>query len=82
MTEMGETQSPLVVADYVLVVGFFVVMLAIGIYFAGRMRDMKDYFAGSKQVPWWLASVSYWMSSFSAFAFVAHSRLAYEHGSL
>ena len=80
MTEMGEIQSPLVVADYLLVVGFFVVMLAIGIYFAGRMRDMKDYFAGSKQVPWWLASVSYWMSSFSAFAFVALSAIAYKNG--
>ena len=77
---MGETQSNLVVADYVLVIGFFVVMLVIGIYFAGRMRDMKDYFAGGKQVPWWLSSVSYWMSSFSAFAFVALSAMAYKHG--
>jgi len=80
MIEMGETQSNLVAADHVLVVGFFVVMLAIGFYFAGRMRDMKDYFAGGKQVPWWLSSVSYWMSSFSAFAFVALSAMAYKHG--
>lgn len=77
---MGEAQSPLVIADYVLVVGFFAVMLAIGIYFARRMRDMTDYFAGGKQVPWWLSSISYWMSSFSAFAFVALSGVAYKYG--
>ncbi|MBN2294899.1 MAG: hypothetical protein JXM70_20900 [Pirellulales bacterium] len=74
------TDTSLLVTDYVVVVGFFVVMVAIGFYFAGRMRNVKDYFAGGNRVPWWLSGISYWMSSFSAFAFVAHSALAYRHG--
>ncbi|MFH1919205.1 MAG: hypothetical protein ABIP48_04855 [Planctomycetota bacterium] len=77
---MNPSGNALILADYAIIVGFFVVMLAVGLYFAGRIRDAKDYFAGGKQVPWWLSSISFWMSSFSAFAFVAHSRLAYEHG--
>ncbi|MFH1265962.1 MAG: hypothetical protein ABIK89_09550 [Planctomycetota bacterium] len=77
---MNPSSNALILADYAIIVGFFVVMLAVGLYFAGRIRDAKDYFAGGKQVPWWLSSISFWMSSFSAFAFVAHSRLAYEHG--
>ncbi|OPZ08562.1 MAG: Sodium/glucose cotransporter [candidate division BRC1 bacterium ADurb.BinA292] len=67
-------------ADYLILAGFFGLMLVIGFYFAGRMRDLGDYFSGGRRVPWWLAGTSYYMSSFSAFAFVAYSALAYEHG--
>ena len=77
---MIASSNPLLHADYAIIAGFFLVMLAVGFYFAGRIRDTKDYFAGGRQVPWWLSSVSYWMSSFSAFAFVAHSALAYKFG--
>jgi len=77
---MDPNSNPLQLTDYVVIAGFFAVMLAIGFYFARRMRNASDYFAAGKQVPWWLSSVSYWMSSFSAFAFVAHSALAYQHG--
>lgn len=77
---MNDTSNPLILADYTVIIGFFVVILAIGVFFARQMRDMKDYFAGGKQVPWWLSSISLWMSSFSAFAFVAHSALAYKYG--
>jgi SSS family transporter len=77
---MPPTSNPLIPADYLVIAGFFAVMLAIGAFFARRMRDAQDYFAAGKHVPWWLSSVSYWMSSFSAFAFVAHSALAYQYG--
>lgn len=72
--------SSLPIADLIVIGGFFAVMLGIGFYYAGRMCDMKDYFAAGKCVPWWLSSISLWMTSFSAFAFVAHSALAYRHG--
>ena len=68
--------------DYVLIVGFFAVMLGVGYYFAGRMRNLKDFFAADQTVPWWLSGVSLWMTSFSAFAFVANSSLAYRFGFL
>lgn len=68
------------VADYAVVVGFFVVMLAIGFYFSGRMKSLKDFFGGGHQVPWWVSGVSLYMSTFSAFAFVAYSATAYNDG--
>ena len=68
------------VADYLIVAGFFVVMLAIGFYFAGRMKSLKDFFGGGNQVPWWVSGVSLYMSTFSAFAFVAYSATAYKDG--
>ena len=44
------------------------------------MRGMKDYFRGGNTIPWWLSGISYWMTSFSAFAFVYYSSLSYKYG--
>ncbi|MBI4578320.1 MAG: sodium transporter, partial [Planctomycetes bacterium] len=66
--------------DYWVLVSYFVIMLGIGIYFYRFMRGMKDYFTGGNSIPWWLSGVSYWMSSFSAFAFVFYSALSYKYG--
>ena len=67
-------------ADYVIVAGFFVVMLGIGLYFARRMASIQDFFSGGRQVPWWVSGVSLYMTTFSAFTFVAYSKLAYQDG--
>jgi solute:Na+ symporter, SSS family len=72
--------NQLVVADYLIIGSFFVVMIATGMYFRGRMKSMLDFFGGGKQVPWWLAGVSFFMCSFSALGFVAYSALAYQYG--
>ena len=68
------------VADYVVVVGYFVLTLAVGAYFYRYMKGMKDFFAGGNRIPWWLSGVSFYMSAFSVFAFVSYSTLAYRYG--
>lgn len=72
--------SQLAFADFAIIVGFFAVMLAVGLYFSTRMRDLQDYFSGGRRVPWWLSGISLYMSAFSAFTFVAYSALAYQYG--
>jgi len=72
--------SSLAPADYAVITGFFVVMAAIGIYFRKRMLNVKIFFGGGKEVPWWLAGISFYMCSFSALAFVMYSALAYKYG--
>ena len=67
-------------ADYVVVVGYFLLLLAIGAYFRRFMRGAREYFTGDNQLPWWLAGVSYYMTYFSAFAFVAYGEVAYRYG--
>lgn len=67
-------------ADQAIVAGFFAVMLGIGIFFSNRMRTLRDYFSGSRRIPWQLSGTSFYMSSFSAFTFVAYSELAYKYG--
>jgi len=44
------------------------------------MKGMKDYFSGGNQIPWWLSGISFYMASFSVFAFVSFSALAYMYG--
>lgn len=67
-------------ADYLIVAGYFVVMLGIGVFFSGRMRTLRDFFGGGSEVPWWVSGVSLYMTSFSAFSFVSYSAMAYKEG--
>ncbi len=73
-------ESQLYAPDYIVIGGFFASMIAIGFYFAGRMKNTRDYFSGGKNIPWWISGISFYMSSFSAFAFIAYSSLAYRYG--
>ena len=41
---------------------------------------MRDYFAGGNRIPWWMAGISHYMSSFSAFSFIAYAQIAYTWG--
>jgi solute:Na+ symporter, SSS family len=67
-------------SDYLVVFGYFIVVLLVGVYFNKRQVASRDYFAGGHQVPWWLAGISHYMSSFSAFTFIAYSQIGYTHG--
>ncbi|MBB5057903.1 SSS family transporter [Granulicella aggregans] len=66
--------------DFVVIFGYFALVLWIGLYFRRRQKTAGDYFAGGHQVPWWLAGISHYMSGFSAFTFVVYSEIAYRYG--
>ncbi|HEY1342886.1 MAG TPA: hypothetical protein VGF59_35530 [Bryobacteraceae bacterium] len=67
-------------SDHVVIIGYFVLMAFVGIYFWKRMRYARDFFAGGHSIPWWLAGVSFYLTAFSAFTFVAYSEMAYRYG--
>ncbi len=66
--------------DYLVLGGYFAVLIFIGTYFRKYIREAKDYFAAGASVPWWLASISFWMASFSATFFVIYSQIAFKYG--
>lgn len=74
------TQVHLSAPDYLVVVGYFIIVLWIGFYFRNRLAAARDYFAGGNQIPWWLAGISHYMSSFSAFSFIAYAQMGYTYG--
>ena len=73
-------QSQIAGPDLAMLIGYFVLMLGIGAYFYRHMKGMKDFFSGGNTIPWWLSGASFFMSSFSVFAFVYYSALAYRYG--
>lgn len=70
----------LVLADHIVIAGYFVLLACIGVYFWRRMRHVRDLFTGGNRIPWWLAGVSFYLTAFSAFTFVAYSEMAYRYG--
>jgi len=66
--------------DYVVLSLYMALLAGVGIFYAGHMKELADYFAGGREIPWWVAGLSMYMSSFSASAFVAYAGVAYQHG--
>ncbi|HVH55507.1 MAG TPA: hypothetical protein VM791_04600 [Vicinamibacterales bacterium] len=71
---------PLESADHIVITGYFALLTLIGLYFWRRMRHTRDLFAAGGNVPWWLTGISFYLTGFSAFTFVAYSEMAYRHG--
>lgn len=67
-------------ADHIVIFGYFVLLTLIGLYFWKRMKHVRDFFTGGNAIPWWLAGVSFYLTGFSAFTFVAYSEMAYRYG--
>jgi solute:Na+ symporter, SSS family len=67
-------------ADYGLIVLYFAIIVAVGVYSARKNKNTDDYFKAGGQVPWVLAGLSNWVSGFSAFMFVAAAGFTYRIG--
>lgn len=67
-------------ADHIVIAGYFLLLTLVGFYFWKRMRQASDFFTGGNRIPWWLAGVSFYLTGFSAFTFVAYSEMAYRFG--
>ncbi len=67
-------------ADHIIIVGYFLLLTLIGVYFWQKMKHVRDFFTGGNGIPWWLAGVSFYLTGFSAFSFVAYSEMAYRFG--
>lgn len=73
-------QLGLPIVDY-LVVGFYLIlMLGIGFFFSRFMKGAKDFFVGGNLIPWWVAGVSLYMTTFSAWMFTGAASFAYNTG--
>ncbi|RXH54123.1 sodium:solute symporter family transporter [Granulicella sibirica] len=70
----------LLMSDYVVILGYFALVLLIGLYFRRQQKTASDFFAGGHQISWWLAGISLYMSGFSAFTFIVYSEMAYRYG--
>jgi len=66
--------------DYLVVIFYLILMLAIGFYFSRFMKGGKDFFIGGNSIPWWVAGLSLYMTLFSAWTFTGAASFAYNTG--
>ena len=67
-------------ADYIVILLYTIIIIGLGYVAKRKVKNMEDYFAGGRSVPWWMAAISHHMSGYSAFAFVGHATVAYMSG--
>ncbi|MCA1192564.1 sodium:solute symporter family protein [Saccharopolyspora sp. 6V] len=66
--------------DWVIIAGYLLIMLAIGVWAHRQVADTADFFTAGGRMPWWLAGISHHMSGYSAVVFVAYAGVAYDQG--
>jgi SSS family solute:Na+ symporter len=68
-------------ADWIIIVLYFVISAAIGVYYTGRAgRSLSDYFLTGRSLPWWLAGTSMVATTFAADTPLVVTALVVKHG--
>ena len=66
--------------DLASIVIYLFIMIAIAIFFSRFMKGAKDFFTGGRKIPWWMAGISLYMGSFSAWIFSGGASMVYRTG--
>ncbi|MEM6821112.1 MAG: hypothetical protein AAF558_04065 [Verrucomicrobiota bacterium] len=67
-------------ADYVVIFGFFVLMIAMGFVFKAFSSDTSDYFRMGCKGTWWMVGASAFMGGFSSWTYTGAAGVAFESG--
>ncbi len=63
--------------DYIIIAAYLIFIAAFGIVSGGKQKSVKDYFLGSKVVPWWAVCFSIVAAETSTLTFISIPGLAY-----
>ncbi len=66
--------------DVVIIVAYFVGVLAFGTYFGRFSKTTKDFFFGGQRFSWWLLSMSIVASAVGSYSFVKYSDTGFRYG--
>lgn len=66
--------------EYLVIVGYLILIIVVGIAFKKFSSNTDDYFKGGSKGTWWLVGSSAFMSAFSAWTFTGAAGIAYESG--
>ena len=67
----GFTQAPFHTLDYLVLVGYLLILVYMGFYFAKRNTSTDDFFLAGRRIPWWAAALSVFSTNLSAVTFMA-----------
>jgi solute:Na+ symporter, SSS family len=63
--------------DYIIIIFYLIGVAVFGIISGGKQKTVKDYFAGSRSVPWWAVCFSIVAAETSTLTFISIPGLAY-----
>ncbi len=66
--------------EYLVIIGYLVLIALVGIVFRTFSSNTDDYFKSGSKGSWWLVGSSAFMSAFSAWTFTGAAGVAYESG--
>ena len=66
--------------DYAIMIAYFMVILAVGTWFARRQKTTKDFFFGGQRFSWWLIAFSLVATTVGSYSFVKYSNIGYSYG--
>ena len=66
--------------DYITIVLLLAGIFVAGSLFFGSGHNLRSFFAGGGNIPWWIGGLSLFMSFFSAGTFVVWGSIAYTEG--
>lgn len=64
-------------ADWLVIVGYLLGIVGLGMWFGKDQRNTRDYFLGSKNIPWWGIGVSIVAAETSALTIIGVPAIAY-----
>lgn len=74
----GSADIPLV--EYVVIAGYLIFMVLIGVVFTRLNRDTGDYFRSGSKGSWWMVGASSYVAGISAYSFTAAAGISYYAG--
>src|SRR5206468_7252490 len=69
--------SHLSIADWVIIFAYLLGIIALGVWFGKDQRNTRDYFLGSKNIPWWRIGLSIVAAETSALTIIGVPAMAY-----
>ncbi|MEC9093053.1 MAG: sodium:proline symporter, partial [Planctomycetota bacterium] len=67
--------------DWIIIVSYFVLTIAVGIAYAGRAgKSLNDFFISGRSLPWWIAGTSMVATTFAADTPLAVTSLVAKNG--
>jgi SSS family solute:Na+ symporter len=66
--------------EYLTLVVYLILLLALGAYFSRFNKNLSDFIRGGAQGTWWMVGMSMFISGISAFTFTGNASAAYDAG--
>lgn len=67
--DVHEAEKSFGIMNYVVLFGYLLAMVGVGVYFTQKNKNTDDYFRGGKHIPWWAAGCSIFATMLSSLTF-------------